>query len=273
MPIPEGLRRKFSPPAPQPVKSGVPDDWLGAEVDEGISFVMESKPGVLHVSNLGDDARVLVLRFLGLLKEHIPAHNARAMGTGTAIHGRWEKDLRQAGLLVAAEKNVVPLPGLEVLRGRLDFIVKSRKLVSGPLFLLELKTRNPYGFGQTEVPDYNALAQWSFYSYREEIPNGYIIYEEPGTQAQKYFQMWREGTTVEIYRKGTKIAEWPNLLDLLVEKVRYVLFCAQNGKFPERCAGCVAGCRFPGLCGPREEQTISLAEWRKPSGIPEVVGV
>ena len=258
-PIPKGLRKKFSPQS-----SSFDEGWLKKTLNKSLGFTMKAKPGVFHASSLGEDARVLLWRFLGIFEEEISAQQARKMGRGTAIHTTWAKDLQNAGVLVVAEKPV----NEGSIHGRLDFIVRPPVGTGEPqireVFLLELKSQGPFPFGKTLEPDYRALCQWTFYSYKENIPKGYIIYESMDTQDTKYFYCVRENKDVYVYLNQVVIAEWPNLVNDIFEKTYYVTWCASHNALPDKCAGCIQGCRYPKIC---EEQVktrklVTLDEWR-----------
>lgn len=265
MPLPREQKKLSSP---QSVETPLIEDWLGEQLDKSLRFKLASHPDVFYASNLGEDARQLYLRYLGLIVEDIGVVEARMMGSGKALNNRWEEDLKKAGLLVIAEKPVTPHP-IYPLHGRLDFIVKSKNSVTSRYFLVELKTKGPDTFEGVNEPDYLALCQWTFYSVQEGIVDGYIIYECMGKPNIKYFQLHRDDKTVIVYVNGKLLTMWPDLVQIIENKLAYTMWCLSNKKFPEKCVSCLMRCKYPELCRKQESEkgVVSQREWENIIGL------
>lgn len=264
MPIPEGLRKKYQPPTPAEVLP--PEDWLQKEVDEAISFILKGSPNVFHASSLGDDPRILFLKFIGVFEEKIEARIARAFGTGNAIHERWAKDLEKTKRHLRKEETV-PFHGHLPIRGRLDFIIRAP---TGEPCLIELKSINSYGFKNLTEPDRKHVVQWTYYAAQMQIKDGYLVYEQKDTHELKCFQMVLANGTVYAFLKGREIARWESLLEKIYEELEYTMWCTRNNAVPQMCTSCkLSGkCKHPKICKEQEgkHKLVTLDDWRKMYG-------
>lgn len=211
------------------------------------------------VSSIGDDARQLFLKYLGIFEETTYYVQTKRMRLGTLIHKLWEEELQLLPILESFETNIPAHPTLP-LRGRYDFVLKHP--TTGEKYLLELKSTSQ----EYDEPLYSALSQWSVYAERIGVTQGFIVYDNTATMEERWFGVVRDGNGVVVYSDtGEMIGEWPALVERLYDKVAYVVWCEKNKKRPEPCMSCVlTKCKFPALCQSVEEQypeQVTFEEW------------
>jgi hypothetical protein len=119
------------------------------------SFFNKSRPErwaqpdyTIHPSGCGNPCALSIE--LGMLghKGAVKGKNVRRMDNGTDAHTRWERYLREAGVLVAAEWNIKLVD--PVVSGRIDAIVQNP--LAGDLYLVEIKTTNSRKFAELAKP-------------------------------------------------------------------------------------------------------------------------
>ena len=241
-------------------------DYIEEALTHKIRFVSSSKAGVIHASSIGDGPRLLVLRYKGLFQEQTEYQNIKYMEAGTASHELFQKRLQKAGLLIAAEISVPTHPDFD-LRGRLDFVVRGPEGLDEPI-LIEYKTTGSKNFSRLSLPEPSHVSQWSTYAERKDFHYGLIIYESRDELVSKYFPVVRSGNDISLFGDdGHHKIDHPGYLSQLYDKVRFVVWCSNIGKFPKnKCLECVKwGCKQPKLCleMETEKELVTIEDWKK----------
>lgn len=135
----------------------------------------------------------------------------RIFDNGHAVHARWREYFRDMGILEEAEVEVSvndPVP----VRGHADGILKW-----GGRKLYELKSISPTRFEFRRLykkPDDKTYEQAQIYLWALDLEEGYVIYENKGTQEVLVFHIKRDEavinkvlkrwkTTYKMYEEGT----------------------------------------------------------------------
>lgn len=269
-----------------PAAEGKLAPFTGDYIDEALKaksgFTAGSKSNVVYASSIGNGARLLLIRYKGIYQDRVEYGNVKYMEQGTATHDLWEKRLQKSGLLLAAEINVPNHPDFD-LRGRLDFLVRGPEGLDEPV-LIEFKTTGNKKFSSLSVPEPDHMAQWATYAERKGLSYGLIVYENRDSLADKFFPIIRNGPDISAYSfNGRHVRDFPGFIDHLYDKVRFVVWCASVGKFPEKkCPECVQwGCKQPRICMEMEmnQELVTIEKWkemrRKKNGeeIPDRIGL
>lgn len=146
-----------------------------------------------------------VLLFRGAECEtKIDARTKRIFDNGHDVHARWRGYFRDTlGILIDAEVEISiddPVP----IRGHADGIINW-----GGRKLYELKSISPWRFDWRKAynkPDAKTYQQAQLYLYCLDLEEGYVIYENKGTQAVLIFPIKRDEEFIDkILRKYTRI--------------------------------------------------------------------
>jgi hypothetical protein len=134
----------------------------------------------------------------------------RIFDNGHGVHERLQKYLKDIGVLVEAE---VPVVNQEYeICGSADGIIKLRNREG----VIEIKSINSNGFYSTYEPKPEHLIQINVYMFCLDIPRGCVLYENKNNQKLKEFYVKLDS----------------EILDPILEKIRYVQLCIQDGKEP-----------------------------------------
>jgi hypothetical protein len=165
-----------------------------------------------HPSSLHKSARELYWHYLeGDNNQRFDSRTLRIFDNGHAVHDRLQKYLKDIGVLVEAE---VPFENQEYeICGSADGIIK----LENKKGILEIKSINSNGFYSTYEPRPDHLIQLNVYMFCLGIPRGCLLYECKDDQELKEFFVKQD----------------PEILNPVLEKIRYVQECIRQGKEPE----------------------------------------
>ncbi len=164
-----------------------------------------------HPSSLHKSLRELYWHYLnGDNNEKFDSRVLRIFDNGHGVHERLQKYLKDIGVLVEAE---VPVQNQEYeICGSADGIIKLRNREG----VLEIKSINSNGFYSTYEPKPEHLIQINVYMFCLDIPRGCILYENKDNQELREFYVKLDN----------------QILDPILEKIRYIHRCIQDGKEP-----------------------------------------
>ncbi len=177
-----------------------------------------------HPSSVGKCCRQIVYSMLGYPAPKNEPRLMRIFECGHSMHERYQRWFEGMGIQIAAEivlnadsdDELVAERCRELnISGRTDSLL----LVNGRLCLVELKSANSNMFKfHLKEPKEEHVLQLQLYMYLTNIMDGILLYEDKNTQEIK-----------EFYIKYN-----PEIVDELLEKIRYVNECIRNRELPER---------------------------------------
>lgn len=165
----------------------------------------EKKISGFHPSYGYECKRRWVLLFQGApVETKFSARTMRIFGNGHEVHARWRGYFRDVlGILIAAEVEVViddPVP----IRGHADGIIDW-----GGRKLYELKSISPWRFDWRKAynkPDTKTYQQAQIYLHCLDLEEGFVIYENKGTQEVLIFPIERDDDFIQkLLKKYKKI--------------------------------------------------------------------
>jgi len=164
-----------------------------------------------HPSSLHKPADELYRVYLdGDNAEVFDPRTLRIFDNGHAVHRRLQEYLSRAGVLIEAE---IPVRNEEYeIVGHADGIVE----VKGKRGVLEIKSMNASTFHSTYEPKPEHLVQINVYMFCLSLRRGVLLYECKDDQNLKEFY----------------VKEDPAVLNPVLEKIRYVQRCIQEGVEP-----------------------------------------
>ncbi len=177
-----------------------------------------------HPSSIGNCCRQIVYNMMGYPTTENDPRLMRIFECGHSMHDRYERWFKEMGIQIAAEivldedseDELVARQCRELnVSGRTDSLL----LIDGKLCLVELKSANTNMFKfHLKEPKEQHVWQLQLYMYLTNVQDGIILYEDKNTQEIKEFYIEYDHDLVEE----------------LVEKIRYVNECVRNGELPER---------------------------------------
>ena len=210
------------------------DNWLIYSLNRMLQKQNEASvprpSGNFSPSYCHEDARVIYLNFLGLVKFDIPPRLRMIFDHGNKLHDQYTNYFSRMGILISSEKTISisdpPIRGRmdAVIRGvndNLEYIVEIKSISSSQYKLLKNKPK----------PDH--LVQWNLYSYITGIPRGHIFY------------IIKDDT---IEPKALLVKRDDKIIDETLNKLNYVYRCVNLKKVPVRCDSCIKSCSYHKEC-------------------------
>jgi hypothetical protein len=163
-----------------------------------------------HPSSLHRSPRELYWHYLEGDTQEFDARTLRIFDNGHSVHERLQGYLDKAGILLESE---VPVASEEYeIRGHTDGIIK----INGMEGLLEIKSMNARNFHSAHEPKPDHLIQVNVYMFCTSIPRACLLYECKDDQNLKEFFVKQD----------------PEILNPVLEKIRYVQECLRKGDEP-----------------------------------------
>ena len=165
-----------------------------------------------HPSSLHKSPKELYHHYLyGDNNQQFEPRVLRIFDNGHAVHDRLQGYISEIGIL---KKSEVPIRNDEYeIKGHTDGIIKIGE-VEG---ILEIKSMNVNTFYSLYSPKEDHLIQVNVYMFCTGISRGCLLYECKDNQELKEFFVKQEA----------------NILDPILEKIKYVQICIRQGKEPE----------------------------------------
>jgi hypothetical protein len=165
-----------------------------------------------HPSSLHKSPRELYEHYLeGDNNQDFDSRILRIFDNGHAVHARIQGYLKNIGILKQIE---VPVENAEYeIKGHTDGILE----VNGVGGVLEIKSMNSNQFYSCYEPKLEHLIQINVYMFCLKLPRGCLFYECKDNQELKEFYVKQD----------------PNILQPILEKIRYVQHSLKEGREPQ----------------------------------------
>jgi hypothetical protein len=163
-----------------------------------------------HPSSLHKSPKELYWHYLQGDANKFDSRTLRIFDNGHCVHGRLQRYLKEAGILLEDE---VPVANEEYeIRGHTDGIIE----FNGTTGILEIKSMNARNFYSAYEPKPEHLVQVNVYMFCTGIPRACLLYECKDDQQLKEFFVKQD----------------PAVLDPVLEKIRSVQECIKKGTEP-----------------------------------------